>query len=480
LKKKTDEGKRQIPLRTMKIRIKDRRFIAHAKEKLYSTKHFENMLLILLHLDQKENNGKNSSLLLNSSVMRAALLENEGGKNKENVIKLQESYRDHQLFKEMKAVVKGLKIHNVVETIKEIKKNQKSFWTKVKQGDQKAKQQKPKKLSKLTHFTLHTDSYKSFSLKKKNKIGLNLNTKMYYTHVRHDALEKVVGKLENIRNVRVHLSNDRLYLEFVYEKEPKEKIAEHLQVKVAGLDIGVNILAALWIEDPQTSSLLIDGKRLKQYNATYNRMRAKLTSSLDTGKHEHRKQQLFQFRRFLTEQRKNYFHTLFHQYAKRILEYCSLHGVTKLVVSDNLSELKNNGNAKMRKENKQPFIHIPFLQLLKQLKDKASSYNIEIECVNEAYTSLTSSVSGNIFDMQERGWKGESLSTNDFKGSRVKRGLYQDKPTKILVHADLNGARNIGFLGGSFRSKVDLKKYRNPLKITSDIAFCQMTRAGIG
>jgi hypothetical protein len=58
--------------------------------------------------------------------------------------------------------------------------------------------------------------------------------------------------------------------------------------------------------------------------------------------------------------------------------------------------------------------------------------------------------------------------------------LYWDQPTKVLVHADVNGARNIGFLTRGLRSDVDLRKYRNPLKLTSDIAFCRITRAGIG
>lgn len=467
-------------LRTMKIRIKDRRFIAYAKEKLYLTKHFENMLLILLHTDKVERNGSHFSLLTNASAMRAALLDNEGGKHKEKVNEIQHLYKENAIFQNMKTVAKELKIHNLVETIKEVKKNMKTFWTKVKKGDSKAKRPRAKKLSKLTHFTLHTDSYKAFTIKKHNKIGINLNDKMFYTHVRHDALKKVVGCLENIQNIRIHLSNGMVYLEVVYCKNPKQPLKEKLVEKVAGLDNGVNILASLWIEDESSPSLLIDGTPLKHYNATYNRMRSKLTSTIDTCKDAKRFQRLFTFRRYLTEKRNNYFHSLFHQYAKRILEYCYLHGVTKLVISNNLSELKYNGNVEMKKGAKQSFINIPFLQLLKQLKDKASSYGIIIDDVNEAYTSKTSSISADIFDIQKRGFKREKLSTTDYKGSRVKRGLYRDKPTGILLHADCNGARNIGFLGGAIRTIVNLTKYRNPIKMKSDYALCQLIRAEIG
>lgn len=468
----------------MKIRIRDRRFIRYAKEKLFTTKHIENMLLILIHLDRKETGGSHFKLLTSADVMRAFLLNNEGGKVKEKVSILQKHYQNNELVKNLKEAVKSVKIHNIVETIKEIKKNYDSFFTKIKNGDKKANPPKPKRLKKVTSFTLHTDSHKSFTFYKgkkrlKNKIGLNLNDKMVYTHVRHDAIEKVTGSVDLVRNIRIHYNNGTVYLEVIYAKESVSKMKESLKEKVAGLDVGVNILAALWIEDELTPSLLLDGSPLKNYNATYNRFRAKLSETIDRLPDVNRKERLFVFRRFLTEKRKHYFFTLFHQYSKRILEYCCLNGVTKLVISRNLADLKYNGECETLKKTKQSFIQIPFLEFLTQLEQKASQFGIEIEFVNEAYTSKTSSLSKDVLSIQEKAKKERTLSTNDFGGGRVKRGLFKDKKQNVYLHADCNGARNIAFLGGAKRKFISLTKYRNPLKFKSDLTLCRMIQ-GVG
>jgi IS605 OrfB family transposase len=457
----------------MKIRVKDYNFVSFAKDKLYKTKHFENILLILIHQDYKQNNKNMFNYLTNSSVMRAVITGNTGGKDAEKVKTVREFYNKNELMKELISIGKSLKIHNVVETIKEIKKNYKSYFTKIKSGDTLAKPPRPKKLKKVNHFTLHTDSYKSFTLKKKNKIGINLSNKMKYIHVKHSALEKVVGYLDNIKNIGIHLSNGNVYLLITYENESL-KINENLKYKAASIDIGINVLATLYIEDELSPSLLIDGTPYKSYNSKFNRFMSKLNEDISTIKNDNRKGYLSKYRTFLYEKRNNFFFSEFHKISKRILEYCQKQGVTHLIISSNLAQLKNNGENKLHKKTKQNFIQIPFMQLLKNLIDKAPKYGIIVDDVDEAYTSKTSSISEDIKLIQTLS-KTKKLTTNDFNGNRVERGLFNDKVENLVIHADVNGSRNICFLG--FKAKklpnICMKKLCNPFKLKSDREFVE-------
>lgn len=459
----------------MKIRVKDRQFVSYAKKKLYSTKHFENMLLILIHQDHKQNDKKMFHYLTNGSIMRAVITGNKGGKDGEKVELVRNHYRNNELMKQLIETGKTLKIHNLVETIKEVKKNYKSYFTNLKNGDTTAKPPKPKKLNKLNHFTLHTDSYKSNTFKKKNKIGINLSNKMRYTHVKHSALKKVVGRIENIKNINIHLSNGHVYLLIAYENAAP-KVEENLAYKAAALDIGVNILATLFVEDEKTPSLLIDGTSFKTYNANFNRLMAKVNETISTSKDVNRISFFRKYRSFLYEKRNNHFFSEFHKMSTRILEFCQQQGVTHLIISRNLAKLKNNGELKLRKKTKQPFVQIPFIQLLNNLMDKAPKYNIYISEVDEAYTSKTSSISADIHEIQSLAQENNPLTTNDYKGSRVERGLFKDQALKKVVHADVNASRNICFLG-SWNEKdisISFSKLCNPIVIKSDRKFVQL------
>jgi len=459
-------------LKTVKIRIKDANFLSYAKEKLYATKHFENILLILLHQDFKQHNKKMFKYLTNPEAMRAVIAGNEGGKAKDQANIIREEFQNNQLMNDLIKVGQTLKVHNLVQTIKEVKKNYKSFFTKLKQGDTKAKPPKPKKLSKTNHFTLHTDSYKSFTVKKKNKIGINLANKMRYTCVNHTALEKIVGDLSNINNIAVHLSNRYVYLLIAYENV-LPKIHEKLAYKAASIDLGINILATLYTEDEESPSLLIDGTPYKTYNANFNRHMAKINEEITSLKDEKRKMYLSKYRSFLYEKRNNYFFSEFHKLSKRILENCQKQGVTHLIVSSNLSELKTNGKTKLRKQTKQSFIQIPFIQLLKNIQDKAAKYGIVVTDVNEAYTSKTSSISADIKQIQNLSQVGQKLATNEYKGTRVERGLFKDTVKNIAIHADINGSRNTCYVGiwSPRLFTIPLVKLCNPIKLKSDHEF---------
>lgn len=488
----------------MKIRCKDKKMIPFLYKKMKATKHFENILLILIDQDFKQNNSKNFNLLTNGDVMRAVLRNNVGGKKAEKVRYLQEFYKNNELMKSLKEVSKELKIHNLTEQIKDIKKNYNSFFTKIKNGDTKAKPPKPRKLSKISNATIFTDGYKAFSYKmrrkndKGRKIGINLDTSMKYTYLPHKHIEKVVGKMENIANVNIGYSNGNFYYLINYKK-PAVELNENLKEKWAGIDPGIANLLSIYIDDDNSKSLIIDGARYIDYNTKSNRFIGKINSEISYNKNMDKKYteglsidkeiaKLVRYRKFLYEKRNNYFEAEFNKLSVRVLEYLSYNGVTHVAIPTNLSYLKNNGNNKMDSENMQKFMQIPFMQLVKNIINKACKYNITPIVVDEAYTSKTSCISSDIVDVQ-RAFQNhpklakiikndKTLSANVFKGTRAKRskkevkghrGMFFDYDKKMFINSDLNGAANICKLGkGSSLIKIHSHKLCNPIKVKCD------------
>ena len=488
----------------MKIRCKDNNLISFLYKKMKATKHFENILLILIAQDYKQNSGKNFDLLTNGDVMRAVLRNNEGGNNAEKVKVIEEFYKDNALMNSLKLVSKELKIHNLVEQIKDIKKNYESFFTKVKKGDTKAKPPKPCKLSKISNATIFTDGHKSFSYKmrkkahKGKKIGINLDYKMRYTYLPHKHIEAVVGNMANISNVNINYSNGNFYFLINYIKVPIEA-KELVLEKWAGIDPGVKNLLSIFIDDESSKSLIIDGAKYISYNTKSNRFIAKLNNELDYNKNLPKEftkglridkeiSKLMRFKKFVYERRNNFFYSEFHKLSVRVLEYLKLCGVTHLAIPTNLAYLKNNGKNDMGSENKQKFMQIPFMQLVKNIINKSIRYGITAVVVDEAYTSKSSALSRNILELKSYFQEfpelmnivrnDSTLSANVFKGIRAKRrksgtkgdrGMYYDILKNVFINSDLNGAANICILGKQAKlASYNYTKFCNPIKLKCD------------
>ena len=74
-------------MRTIKIRIKDSKDYKILKHYIFSTRHFENILLIMLNQYEED-----FSLLSDYQVMRAVLRDNEGGQVRDEVNYIKEKY----------------------------------------------------------------------------------------------------------------------------------------------------------------------------------------------------------------------------------------------------------------------------------------------------------------------------------------------------------------------------------------------------
>jgi transposase, IS605 OrfB family, central region len=261
-------------------------------------------------------------------------------------------------------------------------------------------------------------------------------------------------------------------------------------LKESGIDIGVNNLAAVFVNDKTTPSLIIDGKPFKHYNAKFNRLLSKLNESksqevLEWGisktgtkypiEYTQKGKEIKKFISFLYSKRNKYFYDQFHKISKRIIEFLYLNEVTDLYLSKNLAELKNNGECKLNKSVKQGFIQIPFIKLLKNIEYKAQEVGINVHWIDECYSSKSSCISDDIVSIQQN----NPESTNAFKGKRVERGLFLDRFLNKVFNADVNGAVNhikIATAKSFEWLKNSLFKLCNPIKIKSDYEFCRFLK----
>jgi len=482
------------------MRIKSDKLEKKLKNTLLTYKHFENILLILinqnynLYKDGKDTN--DFKLLTSSQLMRNALYD-YNSKHSTQLKYLKNKYKDNQLWQALKESAKKLKSHNLTYIINRVKASFKTYFTNLELYKQNPglfnsipKPPKPKKLSKLTNYCIELDKYCSLSfvrLEKENSVGINLSDNMVYIHVDKEQVKKLTD-INKLYSARLVYDNESLYLQISYLKEPKKTQTE--QLKYASIDIGINNLMAVFIDDENTASLIIDGKAFKHYNAKFNRVISKLNESKSkevlqwtiskTGtkypaKYTEKGKNIGNFINFLYAKRNKFFTDQFHKMAKRVVEYLYLHKVSDLFISKNLAQLKHNGKCELSKAVKQNFIQIPFIKLIRYIEQKAQEYGLQVHYIDERYTSKTSCISDNIKSIQD-----SPHLTNAFNGRRVKRGLFLDTAIKKVFNADINAAVNhIKLATGKCFAwlKDKLFKLCNAIKIKSDYEFCELLKS---
>ena len=269
------------------------------------------------------------------------------------------------------------------------------------------------------------------------------------------------------RHVRTEVI--RKYNEFelrlVFEQDPKLKFKE--TNVVAAIDLGVNNIVAITTNKGQ--SLLVKDKSLKSINQFANKEIARIYSAQTTLKPNSKVVSSKQLMKVYQKRHRRIEHFM----------YCTASIVLKFRLENNVSKLvigKNKGwkeDVKLRKEDKQNFIHIPFNKLIFKIKEKLSCYGIEVLEQEESYTSKASALD---FDKLPV-YNGKSANTI-FSGKRTERGLYKTK-NGILINADLNGSLNImrkAFPNIEFETK-DLRYLQNP-RIIKNITNSQRTAMG--
>ena len=236
--------------------------------------------------------------------------------------------------------------------------------------------------------------------------------------------DTIITLYDYLVEVRIVPQSDCYKVELVYKVQPKrsENLPELNPDWVAGLDLGVNNLAAITSNKRGFRPLLVNGRPLKSTNQFYNKRLAHLKSQLEQGQFSSNR-----IRR-ITRRRNRRINDYLHTTSKFIIEHLSAQGIGKLIIG------KNNAwktNVEMGKRNNQNFVQIPHSRLIEMLTYKAELMGIEVITTEESYTSKCSFLDNEPLEKQET-----------YAGRRIERGLFRASD-KRTINADVNGSGNI-------------------------------------
>lgn len=288
---------------------------------------------------------------------------------------------------------------------------------------------------------------------KDNKYIRFPKTKEVFNLSKH--LSEKIGNAKLVQ-VRVQKFYDDVKLEVVldYSENIKSLILEEDIKNVMAIDLGVNNLATC-VSNNNMKPTIINGKALKSMNQYYNKLRRKLYSDLRVAKNP--KEGVFTSKRleFLDKKRHFKIKDFLHKASKQVVDLAIANNIDKVIIGYNSSWKED---VKMRKDDKQNFVDIPFATFLSMLEYKLNAEGIRLEKYEESYTSKAS-----FLDNDPIPTYGDK-DIPKFSGKRVKRGLYISK-NGISINADVNGACNILRKHFDKDVKIDHKILSNITKI---------------
>jgi putative transposase len=225
----------------------------------------------------------------------------------------------------------------------------------------------------------------------------------------------------NVKRCRIVPRLDHYVVEVIYEVEPQPAphLNEHL---VAGLDPGIDNLAAIVANKPNFVPVLVNGRPLKSINQFYNKRMAYLQSKLPPGRHWSHKIARLTLKRNLKV--KHYLH----QASRTIINLLVQEGIGTLVIGRNL---KWKQRINMGSSNNQKFLTIPHTKFYQMLTYKAQLVGIKVVFQEESYTSRCS-----FLDLEPIG------KSANYTGRRIQRGLFRSVNGQH-INADVNAAYNI-------------------------------------
>ncbi|MBW4492471.1 MAG: transposase [Oscillatoria princeps RMCB-10] len=190
---------------------------------------------------------------------------------------------------------------------------------------------------------------------------------------------------------------------------------------VAGINFGIDNLAALGSNKPGFVPTLVDGERLKSINQGYNKKVACLKSKLQGISQTSKRRQQITFKR--NKQVEDYLHK-----ASRFIVDRSVGSATGQLVIGKNPDWKQE--VELGKNPNQTFVYIPHAGLIEMITYKAELPGIKVVVTDDYYTSKTS-----FLDLC---WREKR---EYYQGKKVKRGLFRAS-NGALINADVSGAFN--------------------------------------
>ena len=231
---------------------------------------------------------------------------------------------------------------------------------------------------------------------------------------------------QDINEVRIVPRLNYYVVEVIYEQPIQQLVSGEA---VAGVDVGLNNLAAVTSNQKGFQPFLINGRPVKAVNNYYNKKKAFLQSRLKGNrKTSNRIQRLSTKRGFKID---DYLHKASRLIINKLVE----NKISTLVIGKN-ENWKQEIN--IGKVNNQNFTCVPHARLIEMLTYKAELVGIKVLITEESHTSVSSFLDGDPLPV----YGTPEAKTAKFSGRRVKRGLYKSK-IGVKFNADVNGSYNI-------------------------------------
>ncbi|MDI6976135.1 transposase [Serratia sp. Se-RSBMAAmG] len=477
-------------LKTFSLHEKNMKFVAMMKKAVLRYKHLENMLNIILNkeaesifaLPKEKRDFSFFNLLTNSIIMKAVISGNSGGEKTQGSIQKCKAFlieNHNEIYQQLLSEGRQLNDKNISQIVTRLRKDWKNsfknlskYYANPSKFTGKPETPKTKKLSKVFNYSVPLEVSK-FSLKKKDRLGINIWKKMEYVFFRDNDYIKD----KRINNVTVALSHGHIYYQISYENKTEseerklqQKASQQIlerKEKVAGLDIGVHHLFSLFVNDNNTDSVVYRNVKMIHYNCSFNKHMAKLNNELLNHVAEYREiakkdgsvsqvpEKYTSYGQHIRKQMSNMFNARsqffdgeMNKLSSALLSYLRNNAVSDLVISKNLSFVKTSGSIKQHKKTKQKFYQIPFGRLLNLLEEKAIKYGIDVVNIDESYTSKTSSLTADVNKVKQMALRKEPITPAELNGVRgvkkgkITRGLFRDSILNTVINADVNAAVN--------------------------------------
>ena len=426
-----------MKLRTIKIRVKDKKIEDEYKEKMKEAKEFYNSCLYLTRFRYFEFIGNVEKL--DYEARRSYNVE-DWFNNEDVFIGNYFSYGGSFIKKVQEAIGTNLKEKDRQTILKKVCADWTAYFkTKEAMKDTDVKVNLPgyKRYDYLV-CEFNKQMLKLFEYEEKRVLG--------FSGVKSRIKAPDWLKREEIQAARFKYKNNYLYVEIIYKKEDK-KSRKGLKSKVAAIDPGLNSIATMtfsWMKKP----IAIRGKHLKSINQLYNKTVAELNekvSEYEKTKEEAKKERIRELIGRVTEKRNLRVEHELHKISKEIVRILKEKRVSKLIFGHNKGQ-KTEIN--IGKRNNQNFVNIPYNKLISYLEYKCEDAGIEFELQEESYTSKASFLSNDNIPTYIEG----DNNKYSFSGIR-RRGIYTDNKHNLKIHSDVNGSYNIMRKNG-----IDLKK----------------------
>lgn len=239
--------------------------------------------------------------------------------------------------------------------------------------------------------------------------------------INHELVK--IPRCGKVKEVRVIPKKHTFVIEVVHEVKNQVSPGTFGDGSVAGMDLGIDNLAALAINKPGICPLLIDGRKVKSVNQRFHKATAKYQSELPIGvKYSSRLERI-------SNNRNKAVKSLLHSASREVVDYLIENNVSTLYIGWN--EGLKTGNSDMGKKFNQRFRSIPWRVFVDMVTYKAENAGITVIEIEEGYTSKTSAIDGEL-----------PIKHDVYAGQRVKRGLFR-AGKGVLINADINAAIQI-------------------------------------